>query len=337
MSETTVKRPPTLAGACVYLGALSAIIAIRAITLVSSWNADSRAEEFDRVLDVIRDLGASQAGAETGFKVFLTVVAVLAACGVVFAIYTARGDRPSRIGLSVTIGFVGLMSFLGFLGGGIFFAMVGALAAVFSTRLWTGEIRTYFRTLAGHAPPPPKVQAVPVPEQQPTAYQQPAAGEQPVAYPPYQAYQQPGASDRMPKSVSIAAWTTFIGSVIVASVSALGLLSLGLVGNDYEQMMRDSPLSDDFISSSGMTYDELYRSSMTILGVCLALSLGGLAASTLALVKKHSGGVFLFVMAVVTILVSIPFTLFGVPWAAAAIVCIVQLRKPEARAWFKGK
>lgn len=336
MSETTVKRPPTLAGACVYLGALAAIIAIRAITLVSTWNADRRADEFDRVLDVVvRDLGATRAGAEDGYKVFLTVVAVLAACAVVFAIFTARGDRGSRLGLAITIGVVGLVSFLGLLGGGIFFAMVGALAVVFSSRLWTGEIRTYFRTLAGHAPPPPKVEEAAVPAPQPvfeeqSAPVQPAAPHQHPGFPPH-------ARERMPKPVSIAAWTAFISSVVVASVSALGLLSLGIVGNDYEQMMRESPLSDDFITSSGMTYDELYRSSITILGICLALSVGGLLASTLVLVKKHSGDVFLFVMAVVTIIASIPFTIFGVPWAAAAIVCLVQLRKPEARAWFAAK
>lgn len=338
MSETTVKRPPTLAGACVYLGALSAIIAIRAITLVTTWNADNRADELDRVIDVIRDLGASQAGAETGYRVFLTVVAVLAACGVVFAVYTARGDRPSRVGLTATIGITGLASFLGLLSGGVFFAMIGALAVVFSARLWTGEIRTYFRTLAGHAPPP-RVEAAPLPAPVtvPAAPSHPAPVHEPAPYQQPTAFQQPPARSAMPRSVSIAVWTTFIGSVIVASVSALALLSLGLIGDDYERVMRDSPFSDSLLESSGMTYAQIYRSSLTIFGLCLALSLGGLAASTLALVKKRSGAVFLFVMAVVTIVASIPFLPFGLPWTAAAIVCIVQLRKPDARAWFADK
>lgn len=331
MSETTVKRPPTLAGACVYLGALAAIIAIRAMTLVSTWNADSRAEELDRVLDVIRDLGASQGGAETGYKIFLTVVAVLAACSVVFAIYTARGDRSSRIGLTATIGVAGVAAFLGLLSGGVFFAMVGALAVVFSVRLWTGEIRTYFRGLAGHAPPPPKVvEAAPVVAPEPVPTQQttqPTPGQQP-------AFQQPVARGAMPRSVSIVVWTTFVGSVVVAAFSALALLSLGLIGDDYEQVMRDSPFSDSMLESSGMTYGQIYRSSLAIFGVCLALSLGGLAAAVLALVKKHSGGVFLFVMAVVTIIASLLFFPVGVPWTAAATVCLIQLRKPDARSWF---
>lgn len=352
MSETTVKRPPTLAGACVYLGALAAIIAIRAFTYVTTWNAENRVDEFDRVLDALRDGGLSQAGAETSYKIFLTVIAVLGACAVVFAIYTARGDRASRIGLSVTIGIIGLSSFLGLLGGGVFFAMVGALAVVFAGRLWTGEIRTYFRTLAGHAPPPPKPQPVPVaapvqpaapfgdqqgvqhPVQQPVHPDAPAFGYTPPA--PGYPGQRPH-TNTLPRPVSIAVWTAFIGSVLVASVSGLGLLSLGLIGNEYEQVMRDSPLSDSFLESSGMTYDQLYRTSITVFGICLALAIGGLLASTLVLVKKRSGDVFLFVMAVVTIIASILFIPVGLPWTAAAIVCLVQLRKPESRAWFSAK
>lgn len=336
MSETTVKRPPTLAGACVYLGALSAIIAIRAMTLVSTWNADSRADELDGVLGVIGDLGASEAGAEAGYRVFLTVVAVLAACGVVFAVYTARGDRASRIGLTATIGVSGLAAFLGLLSGGVFFAMIGALAVVFSVRLWTGEIRTYFRTLAGHAPPPPKVLAPVAATTATAAVQEPGSVHEPAPGQPQPATGQPPATV-MPRSVSIVVWTTFIGSVLVASVSALALLSLGLIGGDYEQVMRDSPFSESLLESSGMTYAQIYRSSLTIFGLCLALSLGGLAASVLALVKKHSGGVFLFVMAVVTIFASLPFMPVGLPWTVAGIVCVLQLRKPEARAWFGAK
>ncbi len=345
MTETTVKRPPTLAGACVYLGVLAAIIAIRAFTNVTTWNAENRADEFDRVLGALRDGGLNQAGAESSYKIFLTVIAVLGACAVVFAVYTARGDRASRIGLSATIGVAGTASFLGILGGGVFFAMAGALAVGFAGRLWTGEIRTYFRTLAGHAPPPPNVKPEPAPipaaaiepvtahsDEPAYSYAPPATG-----YPaPHHGYQ-PHANARLPKAVTIAVWTTFVGSALVAFFSGLGLLSLGLLGDDYEQVMRDSPLSGNFFDGSGMTYDQLYRTSLTVFGICLALSIGGLLASTLVLVKKRSGEVFLFVMAAVTIIASLLFVPVGLPWTAAAIVSVVQLRKPEARAWFAAK
>ncbi|MET0448279.1 MAG: hypothetical protein ABW004_07725, partial [Aeromicrobium sp.] len=347
----------TLAGACIYLGTLSAIVSIRAAAMVSTWNGGNRADEFDVVLDALRDSGLSQSGAETTYKVLLTVVAVLAACGAVFAIFTARGDRASRIGTTISVVAAGLAAFLGLVGGGFLFSMIGALLVVFSSRLWMGEIRTYFRTLAGHPAPPPKeprngrtAAADPfaqapvrsVEQAAPTAQPGPPPANQyapptPAQYGPPGHYAQqpwPPARASFPKPVSIAVWTAFIGSVVVAGVSALGLLTLGLIGNDYEQMMRDSPFSDSLLERTDMSYDQLFRSSLTIFGVCLLLSLGGLAASILVLVKKRSGDVFLLVMAVVTIVASLLFIPVGLPWTAAAIVCLVHLRKPESRAWF---
>lgn len=340
-----------LAGACLYIGALAVIMAIRAVTLVSTWNAENRASEFRRSLEVLRDAGLSASGAETVYKVLATAVAVFAACGAVFAIYAARGQRSSRLGLTIAIGIAGTATFLGVIGGTFLFAMVGALAVAFTIRLWTGEIRTYFRTLAGHEPPAPKRApadpfAVPPRSAADTRpaeeveYTLPSADEVPPApvsqpyAPQYGYHQPPHGREALPRSVSIAVWTTFIGSVIVAVGSALGLLGLGLVGDDYERMMRDSPFSDSMMDQSNLDYDQAYRLGLTMLGICFALALAGLAAAIQVLVKKRTGGVFLFVMTVVTAITSVLFFPVGLPWTAAAIVCWVQLRKPESRAWF---
>jgi hypothetical protein len=303
-----------LAGACLYLGTLSVIMAVRAVSLVSSWNGKDRATEFAETLRALQDSGLSASGAESSYKVMLTVLAVLAACGAVFAVYTARGDRASRVGLTVAAGVAGLLTFLGGLGGTFLFSMVGALAVVFTIRLWTGETRTYFRTLAGHEPPAPKA-PVAAPLADPFAQQ---------ATPPAPA---------LPRPVGIAAWTAFAGSVIVAGGAAMGLLALGLMGDDYEQMMRDSPFSQGLVDQSDVDYDQLYRMTMTLLGIFLPLALAGLAASILVLTRKRAG-TFLFVMSAVTIVPAALMFPFGLPWMAAAIVCLVQLRKPAARAWF---
>lgn len=343
MTDPAVKRPPTLAGVCVYLGALSAIVSIRAMNMVTSWNGGDRADDVAPALRGLRDAGLSQVEAEDGYKIFLTVLAVLAACGVVFAVYTARGQQVSRIGLTVVVGLSGTATFLGAMGSDFLLAMIGALAVVFSIRLWTGEVRTYFRTLAGHAPPPPKaprpakpskVSAAADPFATPVAAAEQRTVQQ-AEHPPQGYYApHPSAPNRPPKSVSTAVWIAFTGSIIVAAVSALGLLVLGLMGSDYERLMSESPLSDRLLDRADMTYDQIYQSSITIFGVCLALSLGGLAASIRVLVKKRSGDVFLFVMTVVTIVASVLFIPIGIPWTIAAIVCLVQLRKPESRAWF---
>nr|MCW2728022.1 hypothetical protein [Aeromicrobium sp.] len=354
-----------LTGACLYLGTLSVIMAIRAVALVSSWNAENRAADFASTLEVLRDAGLGASGAETFYKAFVTGVAVLAACGAVFALYTARGHRPSRVGLTIVVGVAGTATFLGVVGGTFLFAMIGALAVAFTVRLWTGEIGTYFRTLAGHVPPVPQHSSVDpfaLPPQfssdsgpaenveyepstsgqsrAPSAptYAPPAAAPQPPsaqAYAPPPGYHQPQPGrEPLPRSVSIAVWTTLIGSAIVAAGAAFGLLGLLLVGDDYETMLRDSPVSESMLDQSGMDYDQLYRMSLTLLGLCLPLAVAGLAAATLVLVKKRKGDVFLFVMAVVTVVTSLLMFPIGLPWTAAALTCAVLLRKRESRAWF---
>ena len=355
MTDAAVRRPPILTGACLYLGALAAIMSIRAVTLVSSWNSENRAADFGGSLDALRDAGLSASGAETFYKTLVTVVAVLAACAVVFAIYTSRGDRVSRAGLTATIGIVGVLTFVGALGGTVLFAMVGALAVVFTIRLWTGEIRTYFRTLAGHEPPPKKTRpadpfAATAPHHpsetaevaQPNAPQAPAPtyappppGYPPQGYPPPGYHQQPVRPGRepLPRSVSIAVWTTFIGSVVAAVFSALMLLAILVAGFDYDAAVEQGGFGADMIGSKD-DFELALRFITVLSSIAIVLGIAGLIVSIRVLVTRRSGGVALFVLAVVTIVVSGLGVPLGLPWTAAAIVAAVQLRRPEARAWF---
>lgn len=353
MTDTAVKRPPLLAGACFYLGMLAAIMAVRAVTVVTSWNGDNRATDFAGTLTALRDAGLSADGAETAYKTFLTVIAVLAATGVVFAVYTARGDRASRVGMTVVIGLSGFMSFAGLLGGTFFFAMVGALAVVFLARLWTGEIRTYFRTLAGHAPPAATPTSAPAdPFADP--FRHPAASgsgpqtavQEPVTQAPVQAppappgYQQPWPQqfppgrEPLPKAVSIAVWTTFVGSITAVGISAMMLLAIVGLGVDYDTVVAQGGPGVDMIRNSESDFDDALRYLVVISSISVVLGLGGLLAAIRVLVTRRSGDVLLFVMTVVTIVVSVIAFPLGIPWMAAAIVVLVQLRRPESRRWF---
>lgn len=348
-----------LAGACLYLGTLSVIMAIRAISLVSTWNSDGRATDFEATLEALRDAGLSASAAETFYKALITAVAVLAACGAVFALYTARGHRASRVGMTVVIGIAGTATFFGVIGGTFLLAMVGALSVAFTIRLWTGETARYFRALSGDEPAvrkstaadpfalpphftseggpaenteyqlPPAPAPVPAPARMPETPT--AASAPPYAPPP--GYHQP-RHETLPRSVSIAVWTTFTGSLVVAVGAGLSLLGLLLVGDDYETMLRDSPVGSGMLDQSDVDYDQMYRLSLTFLGICLPLAVAGLVASVLVLVTKRKGDVFLFVMVVVTVATSALMFPVGIPWTAAAIVCWVQLRKRESRAWF---
>jgi hypothetical protein len=347
MTDTVPKRPPTLAGACIYLGTLSAILSIRAATVVSTWNGDDRAAELDLVLDAMRDAGLSQSGAESTYRVLLTVVAVLAACGAVFAIFTARGDRASRVGLTVAVGVSGLAAFLGIIGGGFLISVLGALLVVFTVRLWTGEIRTYFRTLAGHAPPPPKPAAMAA-----AAARDPFAGtsgpvaRQPVTpaptappewhRPPPGYHPQPWQPGRepLPKAVSIAVWTAFTGSIIAIGLSALMLLLILAGALDYDTIMEQGGPSADMVSGSENDFDTALRVMTVLASISVVIGVGGLLASIRVLLKRRAGGVPLFVMTVVALVVSVLGFPLGLPWTAATIVVWIQLRRPEARAWF---
>lgn len=347
MTDSAVKRPPLLAGACFYLGMLAAIMAVRAVTVVSSWNGDNRASEFTGTLDALRDAGLGAAGAETAYKSFLTVIAVLAASGAVFAVYTARGDRASRVGMTVVIGISGVMSFAGLLGGTFFFAMVGALAVVFLARLWTGEIRTYFRTLAGQAPavaPPTSAPVDPFadPLRHPaasvagsqTAVQEPATQAPPVQVPPVPTYGPPPGREPLPTSVSIAVWTTFIGSITAAGISAMMLIAIVGLGVDYDTVVAQGGPGVDMIRNSESDFDDALRYIVVISSIAVVLGVGGLLAAIRVLVTRRSGDVLLFVMTVVTIIVSVIAFPLGIPWTVAAIVALVQLRRPEAKRWF---
>lgn len=344
-----VKRPPILAGACLYLGLLAAVMSIRAVTMVSSWNADSRADDVATGLRLLRDAGLGADGAETAYKAGLTVLAVLGAMGVVFAVFTARGDRASRVGMTVVIGVTGLATFAGALGTTFFLAMLGALSVAFTARLWTGEVRTYFRTLAGHPPPPPRTPKPSAAETTPDRSSVSAPAEpfgdpsrRPLPPSVHPATPPPGAwspaRDRepLPRSVAVAVWTTFIGSIVAVVVGGLVLLTIGVSGLDYDAVIEQGGPGADMIRGSEGDFDTALRLLVTLCSIAVVLGLVGLLAAVRVLRARRSGEVLLFVMTVVTLLFSVVGFPLGVPWTAAAIVALVQLRKRESRAWFAG-
>lgn len=344
MTATTPKRPPTLTATCVYLGVFALIQTISAIDLISTWNGENGADRVKVALEALRDSGMSQGEAESFYKGFLTVLAAMAASGIVFAIFTARGDRASRWGLTIVMAVVGLFFFAGVSGGGFLDVLLGAFSVAFTTRLWRGDAKAWFRALAGHEPAPrPDVPDAPRPlvgaSSPAAASTHPSAADTPAqpASPPPVTYQLPPAPqprrEPLPRSVGIATWTTLVASIVVAGFSALAVIVLGVAGDDFERYMRDSPLSDSFIDPD-MDFDAFRRRTLMIYGLALVLALGGIAAASWVLVKRRSGDVLLFVMAVVTIVMSLLAFPIGLPFGAAAIVVIVQLRKPESRRWF---
>lgn len=312
MTETRPARPQQLSAACLYLGGIFSIQLIRVLVLVVGISSPDGQDDVRTQIGWFRTDGASFDDAVSIYRIVLGVLAVLAAAGVVFAIYATRGDHPSRVlltVLAVVFLFVGLS---GLTGADFFAGVLGFIGVVFAVQLWTPAVRSWFRELAGKEPlaraTPPVVTPPPMPGQ---------LGREPL-----------------PKPVSVAGWTALIGSIVVGGLSAMVLLGLVLIGNDYQKIVDQGGIGADLIRDSGMDYDTMYTASLAIFSVCLVLSAGGLIGASLVLARKRSGDVVLFAMSVVTVVVSVLFFPVGLPWTAAAIVVLVQLRKPEAKRWF---
>ena len=310
MTETRPARPQQLSAACLYLGGIFSIQLIRVLVLVVGISSPDGQDDVRKQIGWFRTDGASFDDAVSIYRIVLGVLAVLAAAGVVFAIYATRGDHPSRVLLGVLAVVFLIVGLSGLTGEDFFAGVLGFVGVVFAVQLWTPAVRSWFRELAGKEP---LAQATP-----------PMAAEQPT----------PAGREPLPKPVSVAGWTALIGSIVVGGLSAMVLLGLVLIGNDYQKIVDQGGIGADMIRDSGMDYDTLYAASLAIFSVCLVLSAGGLIGASLVLARKRSGDVVLFVMSVVTVVVSVLFFPVGLPWTAAAIVVLVQLRKPEAKRWF---
>lgn len=310
MTETRPARPQQLSAACLYLGGIFSIQLVRVLVLVVGISSPDGQDDVRKQIGWFRTDGASFDDAVSIYRIVLGVLAVLAAAGVVFAIYATRGDHPSRVLLGVLAVVFLIVGLSGLTGEDFFAGVLGFVGVVFAVQLWTPAVRSWFRELAGKEP---LAQATP-----------PMAAEQPT----------PAGREPLPKPVSVAGWTALIGSIVVGGLSAMVLLGLVLIGNDYQKIVDQGGIGADMIRDSGMDYDTLYAASLAIFSVCLVLSAGGLIGASLVLARKRSGDVVLFVMSVVTVVVSVLFFPVGLPWTAAAIVVLVQLRKPEAKRWF---
>ncbi|MCW2825808.1 MAG: hypothetical protein JWQ91_2725 [Aeromicrobium sp.] len=345
MTDTRPPRPQALTAACLYLGAIFTVQLVTVLVLVSDLSTAEGQKRVETQLDWFGGGGRSFGDAQTIYQVVLTVVAVLAATGIVCAVHAAKGHHPSRVILTVLAAFFLAVSVSGLLGPGFFVAMLGFLAVFFAAQLWTPVVRSWFRVLAGKAPLPAKaVASTPVPVGAPTGgqsggemYPQPGQQPAPPPMPPgYQPYVHTPGREPLPRAVGVAVWTTLIGSIVAMGLSAMFLLSMLVIG-DYDSFMAQGGPGADMIRGREADFNEALHLVRVICAIALVLGVGGLFAAIRVLVTRRSGDVVLFVMSVVTIIFTVVIALgfpFGLPWTAAAIVVLVHLRKPESRRWF---
>lgn len=299
---------------CAYIGVVCAIQCVTAASAVSSWTSIEGQKDRKSLIDALVHAGLNRGAAETSYRTFLIIIAGVAAMCVVLAIYTAKSHRASRIVLTVLAVFVAAYGAIG-----PFFSQIQAIFLVLCVaQLWSGELRRYFR---GEAP------AVRTPRPAPVA----AVG--PPVQPDQQVQPVQATRQALPQPISIAAWTGFIASLLVTAFCALMLFAFAVIGGDYDRVLRESKRTANMVRDSGMDVDTLFLVSTIVAAALFVLGVIGLLSSIALLTGRRQGGIALLVMAAVSVVVSIVGFPFGIPWTVAAIVVIVQLRKPESRAW----
>ena len=133
MTEHRSERPPRLVPTCAYLGVIGAFQVLQVIIVLTGWYSESGEDQVKRFTDPLVADGIKRGDAETIYRVFLAILAILAASVLVFAIYTALGHAVSRIMLTIT---APLMALLGIMQGSFMSILLSVVALAFVLQLW---------------------------------------------------------------------------------------------------------------------------------------------------------------------------------------------------------
>ncbi len=319
---TATPRPPVVTVACAYVGFSAFLLLFQLIQLLSNWGTIEMQDALEPALTELDQQGVTFTMGEllgTLRWVGLFGVLVLVA-GVVFAIYAARGDQASRIGLTVLAVITGmLMVPLGWLG------LLQAFFLFFAaTTLWSPDARRWYAARQGKtaatdidaptpAPPPAPAAQASVQESWPAPVQ---AG--------------PKAPTQRPRAVLAAGLVTVIGSSLVGGLAAVYLLVYGLAGDEYVRVVQDSPFADTF--SADEIQDRMQAAFWGCL-VALPLAITGLGAGLSLLARLRVGRVATLALSWITAAVGIVTLPPGLLATGAAVAVIVLLNRDEARAW----
>ncbi len=334
-------RPPALTLTCVFVGVGSMLLLFELMGLLNDWGSVELQEAVRDGLEA-EPLASAGIGLEQALG-WLRWVAyagiVVATCGIVFAIYTARGHRASRVLLTALCA---LAAFT-FAAGGLAGLLPAIFAAVCGTSLWTPEARQWFDALAGKEPAvaagapaaAARSGADPFAPTTPTSATAGAPSGTPADADAEQASAPTGAAAHRPKAVRTAATITLVACGLVGTAGLLTLLA-GTVGADaYRASLEQPGMARDLLEGSGLSADEIVAMLRWASVTWLVMSLLGAAAAIATLRRVRAGVVLLRLTCVLTVAVSVLFLPVGVVTAAAAVVVFLQLRRDEVGAWLR--
>ncbi|MFS0883781.1 hypothetical protein [Aeromicrobium sp. 179-A 4D2 NHS] len=338
-------RPRSVTLGCVYGGLGGALTAVMLFETLQGWGSIEMQEALRSSLDQVgADIDLDGVLPALRWVVMGLLVAAIAAA--VFAVYAAKGHQASRIGLSVLAGLAGVT----FLLTGIVGILPALLAALIVYLLWSAPAREWFAVMNGRTPvalgaepsfgagPPPAAPAAGAPVAPHRQDAQEASIPLPPPYDPAQHPQHATAAPAAgrPRSVTLALVLSGVAHAIGAVLC--GLVSLVLIGarDEVVDQYERSELLRNQLDQAGLTAEQMVTAGAWLFGAWTVVSLLGLAATGWAATRRPAGWWALLVVTVVTA----GLAAFGMPvglvWMVGAIAVIVQLSRPEAKAWFRG-
>lgn len=282
MTEHRSARPPRLVTTCAYLGVIGVFQVVQALIVLLGWYSASGEEQVKQFTDPLVDDGINRGDAETVYRVYLGILAFLAASVLVFAVYTAMGQAVSRIMLTIT---APLMALLGITQGSFVSILLSVVTLTCVLQLWNADVRRWFALLAGKEEPVPVAPSGWPPPVPPTPAEQ---GQQ--AAPPQQWAQHPQAYAPPPPpagadAIKVLSIITLIGASVVAAGCGLFLLIYGVA---REELVKEMVSSDS--NWMNLTETEIranIHDLATISWVLLPLCLVAIVVSTVLLVRRR--------------------------------------------------
>ena len=313
-------RPSAVTLACVFVGFSAFVLLLELVQALSEWGTIEMQNGLEPTLTTLREQGVDLSMGEllgTLRWVGLVCVLVLVAA-VVFAVYAARGDQVSRIGVTALAAVTGLLL--------VPFGWLGLLQAVFLLAaafiLWSSDARQWYA--AQHA-----AAGTDTPDVDPDAAANPWAApvqSEPTAETPVA----PVRTTHRPRAVLAAGLVTVIGSALVGGLSGLYLVIYGFAREEYVTLVEDGPFAD--LYSAG-ELDDALRAAFWACLVMLPLAAAGLAAGLSLLARLPVGRAATLALAWITAAAGVVLVPFGLLGTGAAVAVIVLLNRDEARAW----
>ena len=325
----------TMAAGMVIAGSVLVVVTVgEQLATINSLETRRVVEEF---LSATPGTGLDVSQARLALRIALMVVGGCATAAAVLGYHVLQRSRPARLGLSL----LALPLFLGGLAtGGFLTSLVVAATAL----LWLGHSRAWFDGTPIPEPGRPARERRPDSPWEPPGSTPPRSDLPPphtgtfgTAPPTVQSVlpPQPSAPTRRPDAVVWACVLTWAFSgITVALLGASLTLLLADPSLVWAELERQNP---GLVAESGLTRDDLLRTTYVTLGVAAVWALVAIVLAVLTWRRRSAGRLGLLVCsavaALVCVLASFGSVLLVVP-AFACVATLVLLGRADVRAWF---